>query len=129
MSEKVRAASQRSKIRGLYDLSEVAGRDCNRDLLRSLAVIKLRDSDQDNLDYTRFVAQIENGEDYDLDELTSLLRKDQRPSLQDMIRRKRNRFRCLDQVTDLERKITQDAERHCKNEIEQLKADVVKRAG
>jgi predicted nucleotidyltransferase component of viral defense system len=46
VSEKVRAASQRSKIRDLHDLSEVAGRAFNRDLLRSLAVIKLWESDK-----------------------------------------------------------------------------------
>jgi predicted nucleotidyltransferase component of viral defense system len=37
----IRAASQRSKIRDLHDLSEVAVRALNRDLIRTLAVIKL----------------------------------------------------------------------------------------
>lgn len=129
VSEKVRAASQRSKIRDLHDLSEAAGRDCNHDLVRSLAVIKLWESDQDNLDYAKFVNQVENGKDYDLNDLTNLLRKDQRPNLQDMIRRAKDGFRFLDQLTALERKIAQDGKRHCKDEIQQLKADSVKRAG
>jgi len=129
VSEKVRAASQRSKIRDLHDLSEAAGRDCDRDLLRSLAVIKLWESDQHNLDYPKFVTQVENGKDYDLNDLTNLLRKDQRPNLQDMIRRAKDGFRFLDQVTEPERKITQDGGRHCKADVEQLKADAVKRAG
>jgi hypothetical protein len=124
----VRAASQRSKIRDLHDLSEAAGRECNRDLLRSLAVIKLWESDKDNLDYAKFVAQVENGKDYDLNDLTNLLRKDQRPNLQDMIRRAKDGFRFLAQVTDLERKIVQDGSRHFKNEIAQLKAGAVKQA-
>jgi len=129
LSEKVRAASQRSKIRDLHDLSEVAGREFDRGLLRSLVVVKLWESDQDNLDYAKFVAQVENGKDYDLNELTNLLRRDQRPNLNDMIRRVKDGFRFLDQLTDLERKITHDKKRSMKNEVAQLKADAVKRAG
>ena len=92
-------------------------------------MIKLWESDQDNLDYSKFVTQVENGKDYDLSDLTNLLRKDQRPNLPDMIRRVRDGFRFLDQVTEAERKITQDRGRHCKEEVQQLKADAIKRAG
>ena len=128
VSEKVRAGSQRSKIRDLHDLSEISGRQFNRELLRSLAVIKLWESDKENLDYERFTAQIENGTDYDLNELTNLLRKDQRPDLKDMIRRAKDGFRFLGQMTDLERKIALDKARRCKDEIAALKAEAVKRA-
>ncbi len=128
VSEKVRAASQRSKIRDLHDLSEVAGRQFNRDLLRSLAVIKLWESDGENLDYRQFVAQIEGGKDYDLGDLTNLLRKDQRPDLKDMIRRTQEGFRFLGQMTDLESTLAQDKARHCRDEIEALKAEALKRA-
>src|SRR3984885_15064620 len=41
VAEKIRAASQRSKIRDLHDLSEIASRPLNRDLIRALAVLKL----------------------------------------------------------------------------------------
>lgn len=51
VSEKVRAASQRSKIRDLHDLSEIPARQFDRDLLRLLAVIKLWESNKENLDY------------------------------------------------------------------------------
>ena len=129
VSEKVRAASQRSKIRDLHDLSEIPARQFNRDLLRSLAVIKLWESDKENLDYERFAAQIENGKDYDLNDLTNLLRKDQRPNLEDMIRRAKEGFRFLGQLTELERKIVQDKQRRLKDEIAALKADTIKRAG
>jgi predicted nucleotidyltransferase component of viral defense system len=129
VSEKVRAASQRSKIRDLHDLSEVAGRQFNRDLLRSLAVIKLWESDGENLDYRHFSLQIEGGRDYDLGDLTNLLRKDQRPDLKDMIRRAQEGFRFLGQMTDLESKLAQDKARRCRDEIEALKAEAMKRAG
>jgi hypothetical protein len=92
-------------------------------------VIKLWESDQENLDYAKFATQVETGKDYDLNELTNLLRKDQRPELKDMIRRARDGFRFLDRMTDLERKITQDKPRRCKDEVAGLKADAVKRAG
>lgn len=129
ISEKVRAASQRCKIRDLHDLSEISARQFNRDLLRSLAVVKLWESDKENLDYEQFAAQIENGKDYDLGDLTNLLRKDQRPDLKDMIRRAKEGFRFLGQLTELERRIVQDNSRRLKDEIAALKADAVKRAG
>src|SRR5258708_6342311 len=44
VAEKIRAASQRSKIRDLHDLSEITGRGLDRDLIRSLAVLKLWNS-------------------------------------------------------------------------------------
>lgn len=128
VSEKVRAASQRSKIRDLHDLSEVAGRQANHDLLRSLAVIKLWESDRENLDYDRFAAQIEGGKDYDVGDLTNVLRRDQRADLKDMIRRAKEGFRFLGQMTDIEREIAQDKARRCKDKIAALKADAIRRA-
>jgi predicted nucleotidyltransferase component of viral defense system len=128
VSEKVRAASQRSKIRDLHDLSEIAAKPLDRDLLRSLAVIKLWESDKDNLNYAQFARQIEGGKDYDLGDLTNLLRKDQRPDLKDMIRRAKEGFRFLGQMTELESTIAQDKVRRCVAEIRALKALAVKRA-
>jgi predicted nucleotidyltransferase component of viral defense system len=129
VSEKVRAASQRSKIRDLHDLSEVAGRAFDRDLLRSLAVIKLWESDKDNLDYAQFAAQLEGGKDYDLGDLTNLLRKDQRADLKDMIRRAKDGFRFLGQMTNLEKKIAHDKARLGHAEIQSLRREVVTRSG
>lgn len=129
VSEKIRAASQRSKIRDLHDLSEVAARALNRDLIRTLAVIKLWESGGDNLDYAQFVDRITNNGDYDLGELTNLLRKDQRPDVKDMIRRVIDGFRFLGQMTELERTLAQDKKRRRRAEIETLKAEAAKRAG
>ncbi|MCX5682355.1 MAG: nucleotidyl transferase AbiEii/AbiGii toxin family protein [Planctomycetota bacterium] len=44
IAEKIRAASQRSKIRDLYDLSELARRPLQKEMIRSLAVLKLWNS-------------------------------------------------------------------------------------
>jgi len=58
VAEKIRAASQRSKIRDLHDLSEIGVRALDHDLIRSLAVLKLWGSDGPNLDYGRFRERI-----------------------------------------------------------------------
>ena len=129
MSEKIRAASQRSKIRDLHDLSQAVNIRFDRDLTRSLAVIKLWESDKENLDYNHFTKQIEDGKDYDLNELKNLLRKDEQPDLKVMIRRVTENYRWLGQATDLERSITQDSKRTRKAEVAALKAQAVKRAG
>ena len=129
LSEKIRAASQRSKIRDLHDLSQAVNKNFDRDLTRSLAVIKLWESDKENLDYNHFAKQVEGGKDYDLNELKNLLRKDEQPDLNVMIKRVTENYRWLGQTTDLERKITQDSKRARKDEVAALKAEAVKRAG
>jgi hypothetical protein len=83
----------------------------------------------DNLDYAQFADRITNSGDYDLGELTNLLRKDQRPDVKDMIRRVIDGFRFLGQMTELERTLAQDKKRRRRAEIETLKAEAAKRAG
>ena len=126
VAEKIRAASQRSKIRDLYDLSEIAARPLNRDLVRTLAVIKLWESNGDNLDYGHFADRIAERSDYDLGELTNLLRKDQRPDLDDMMDRVIEGFRFLGNMTDLERALAQDKSRRRRGDLDALKAETKK---
>jgi predicted nucleotidyltransferase component of viral defense system len=128
VAEKVRAASQRSKIRDLYDLSEIASRAFDHDLVRALAVIKLWESTGDNLDYARFADRIAGG-DYDLGELTVLLRKDQRPDLDGMMDRVIEGFRFLGNISELERVLVQDSKRSRRTDLNVLKAEARKRAG
>lgn len=128
IAEKIRAASQRSKIRDLYDLSEIASRAFDRDLVRALAVIKLWESTGDNLDYTRFADRIAEG-DYDIGELTALLRKDQRPDLGEMMDRVIEGFRFLGALSDLERALVQDSKRSRRTDLNALKGEARKRAG
>lgn len=129
MSEKIRAASQRSKIRDLHDLSQAVNSKYDRELTRSLAVVKLWESDKDNLDYGKFAKQVEGGKDYDLNDLRNLLRKDEQPDLKAMIKRVTDNYRWLGQMTDLEKKIAQDSKRTRGDDVAALKADAVKRAG
>jgi hypothetical protein len=127
LSEKIRAASQRSKIRDLHDLSQAINTKFDHDLTRSLAVIKLWESDKDNLDYELFAAQITGGKDYDVNDLRNLLRKDEQPDLGAMIKRVTENYRWLAQTTALETKIVKDAKRTLKDDVGSLKADAAKR--
>ncbi len=115
VAEKIRAASQRSKIRDLHDLSEIAARAINRNLIRSLAVLKLWNSGGPGLDYKRFSERVKGGGDYDVADLGNLLRKDQKPDLADMIRRVVDGYRFLADLTDVEKLLAADSmQKNCK---------------
>jgi hypothetical protein len=118
--EKIRAASQRSKIRDLHDLSEIGGRNLKRELIRSLATLKLWNSGGPGLNYGRFSERVRGGGDYDVGDLTNLLRKDQKPDLDGMIRRVLDGFRFLADLTEAERTLAADAERKNRKEAEAL---------
>jgi predicted nucleotidyltransferase component of viral defense system len=124
VAEKIRAASQRSKIRDLHDLAELAVRPLNRDLIRSLAVLKIWKSGGPGLDYERFRARILDGADYDIADLANLLRKDQRPELEPMIRRVIEGFRFLGDMNELERTLAEDSFQRRNAEVDMLIAAV-----
>jgi predicted nucleotidyltransferase component of viral defense system len=109
VAEKIRAAIQRSKIRDLYDLSEIARRPLAKELIRSLAVLKLWNSGGPGLDFGRFRSRIEGGSDYDIMDLRNLLRKDQSPDLTGMIERVLGNFQFLGQMLEIERILAADA--------------------
>ena len=129
VAEKIRAAAQRSKVRDLHDLSEIAVRVLDRDIIRSLAVLKLWDSDGPNLDYGGFRERITGAGDYDVADLTTLLRRDQRPDLDQMIQRVVDGFRFLADLTDLERNLAGDDARRRRADAEALRDAVKKRVG
>ena len=108
VAEKIRAASQRSKIRDLHDLAEIANRALDRDLIRALSVLKLWNSGGPGLDYYRLCDRVKDGRDYDISDLANLLRKDQRPDLNGMIRRVIDGYRFLGDLTDREEILAAD---------------------
>jgi predicted nucleotidyltransferase component of viral defense system len=120
VAEKIRAASQRSKIRDLHDLSEIGARALNRDLIRSLAVLKLWNSGGPGLNYERFRERVAGQGDYDIGDLAALLRKDQKPDLDGMIRRVIDGFRFLADLTDAERVLAADEHRKNRKEADAL---------
>lgn len=119
VAEKIRAASQRSKVRDLHDLSEIAARPANRDLIRSLAVLKLWNTGGPGLNYERFTKQVRSG-DYNLSDLTSLLRRDQKPDLTEMIDRVVKEFQFLANLNEVERVLAMDGIKKNRKEAENL---------
>jgi hypothetical protein len=85
VAEKVRAASQRSKIRDLHDLSELAKRPLNAERIRALVLLKLWNAGGPGLSFDTFRQRLEGDADYDVGDLWALLRKEERPDLAAMI--------------------------------------------
>lgn len=108
VAEKIRAASQRSKIRDLHDLSEIAVRPLNQQLVRSLAVLKLWNTGGDGLHYERFAGRVRGSADYEIADLASLLRKDQKPDLPGMITRVVDAYRFLGDLAEDEKLLAAD---------------------
>ncbi len=120
VAEKIRAACQRSKIRDIHDLSEITARPLNHNLIRSLAVLKLWNSGGPGLNYERLRARSKEGVDYDLADLTNLLRKDQKPDLNETIRRAIDGLTFLSHLTPLEKTIAADTAKQHREEANAL---------
>lgn len=123
LAEKIRAASQRSKIRDLHDLSESLNLEFNRPRVRGLAVLKLWNQ-RDALNYALLAKRIEEATDYDIADLTQLLRKDQRADLAVLIKRVVEGYRFLNNLTELESKLTDDKSKKTQAEADQLAASL-----
>ena len=126
IAEKIRAASQRSKIRDLYDLAEISRRPLNREIIRSLAVLKLWQGGGAGLDFDHFRQRIEAGDEYDLKDLQKLLPRDQKPDLAKMIGRVCAEFRFLGQLTETEQKLAGDSAIRLRKEAEALRHELAK---
>lgn|SRR3990167_180078 len=124
IAEKIRAANQRSKIRDLYDLAEISRRPLNKEMIRSLAVLKLWKSGGEGLNFDRFHQRIQAGEDYNVQDLQNLLRKDQKPDLVKMIERVCCEYRFLKQLTQIEDKLSSDSSQKLRKEAEILQAEI-----
>ncbi len=124
VAEKIRAASQRSKIRDLHDLSESLNLEFYRPRVRGLAVLKLWNQ-RDALNYAQLAKRIEEATDYDIADLTQLLRKDQRADLATLIKRVVEGYRFLNNLTEIESKLTSDSSKKVQAEADQLVASLL----
>jgi predicted nucleotidyltransferase component of viral defense system len=129
IAEKIRAASQRSKVRDLHDLSEISVRPFRRDLTRSLAVLKLWNHGGPGLDFERIRQRLKDGRGYDLGELRNLLRKDQVPDLDAMTKRVTDGFQFLANLTEFEKTLARDGSRRCRKEASELLRMIGESAG
>lgn len=125
VAEKIRAASQRSKIRDLHDLAEVSKRPLNRDLIRTLAVLKLWNTGGPGLDFERFRQRIQERRNYDTADLQHLLRRGENPDLESMIRQVIEEYQYLGRLTDLEQVLTTDQYQRRRDEAAQLVGSIV----
>lgn len=124
VAEKIRAASQRSKIRDLHDLSESLNLEFYRPRVRGLAVLKLWNQ-RDALNYAQLAKRIEEAIDYDVADLTQLLRKDQRADLATLIKRVVEGYRFLNNLTEIESKLTSDSSKKVQAEADRLVASLL----
>ena len=83
VAEKIRASYQQITARDVYDLFQFQQRPFDRDLVRTLAVLKCW-LVGDSFDPDRFFANIRSGR-YERDDLTRLIRKDRRPEAEMVI--------------------------------------------
>jgi predicted nucleotidyltransferase component of viral defense system len=123
LAEKIRAASQRSKIRDLYDLSESLNLEFERPRVRSIAVLKLWNQ-RDALSYQRLTKRLEDATDYDVGDLTELLRKDQRADLATLIKRVVEGYRFLGNLTELETQLANDKAGQAQAQADQLTSEL-----
>lgn len=107
ISEKIRAAFQRSKVRDLYDLNRFAASPFNDKQLRALVVLKLWQG-KDPFDPEKFFQKIRSAE-YDWDDLHRLIRPNERPVPEEVLASIEKRYAPLRQLTDLEREVAIDS--------------------
>ncbi len=127
VAEKVRAASQRAKVRDLYDLHRFATTPFDGELLRRLVVLKLWQV-QDPFDPEAFFQRI-SGIDYDWEDLHRLMRASERLDAKEILRTVETRFALLRNLSELEHALIGDARSGRKERLaEQLRAEIRERA-
>lgn len=120
VAEKIRAASQRSKIRDLHDLAEISRRPLDRELIRTLAVLKLWNTGGPGLDFERFRQRVQDHRNYDIADLQHLLRRGETPDLENMIRQVIEQYQFLGRLTELEQVLAADQYKRRRDEAAQL---------
>lgn len=125
VAEKIRAASQRSKIRDLHDLAEISRRPLDHDLIRALAVLKLWNTGGPGLDFERFRQRVQDHRNYDIADLQHLLRRGETPDLENMIRQVIEQYQFLGRLTELEQVLAADQYQRRRDEAEQLVSSIV----
>jgi len=107
ITEKVRAAFQRAKVRDLYDLHRFASMPFDCELLRRLLVLKLWQV-RDPFDSETFFEKLRGG-NYDWEDLQRLVRASEMIEPEEIIQTVEKRFVELRQLTKLEQQVIADA--------------------
>jgi predicted nucleotidyltransferase component of viral defense system len=107
MSEKVRAAYQRAKVRDLYDLYCFVNMPFDGELLRRLVVLKLWQV-RDPFEPVTFFGKL-RGKDYDWDDLQRLIRMSERVEPAEVLATVERRLAVLLQLSEIEIQVIDDA--------------------
>lgn len=118
LSEKIRAAYQRAKVRDLYDLFMFASKPFNRALVRRLAVIKLWQV-RDPFNPEVLVNRLRDGL-YDWKDLRRLVRQSEKLNPTEIIARCAESYSFLLNLTEEEQALALDASAHRQEELHRV---------
>jgi len=106
IGEKIRAAAQRSRVRDLYDLYQLARRPYNREVVRRIAVIKCWET-RYAFDPAAFLDGLPEGR-YDWSDLSRLVRRDRLVASDEIVRGVQESFAFLRELTVEEARLATD---------------------
>lgn len=106
IGEKVRAATQRSRVRDLYDLYQFAHQPYDRDMVRRIAVIKCWET-RYAFDPAAFLVGLPEGK-YDWTDLSRLVRRDQFVAPDEIVRDVQRAYAFLRELTVEEAQLAAD---------------------
>jgi predicted nucleotidyltransferase component of viral defense system len=106
IGEKVRAAAQRTRVRDLYDLYQLAHQPYDRDLVRRIAVVKCWET-RYAFDPPAFLSSLPEGK-YNWSDLGRLVRSDRLVPPAELVRDVQHGFRFLGDLTAEETKLAAD---------------------
>ena len=125
LSEKIRAAYQRSNSRDLYDLYLFAERPYNREKIKALLTIKCWNV-RDPFEPESFFEKVEKG-DYDWEDLGRLVRRGSLPPKKEIIKKVLDEYAFLGDMDENLLKIVRDSKAHRKkNLVNKLIANIRK---
>ena len=115
LAEKIRAAFQRIRSRDLYDLYLFSNRPYNKDIVKTLAVIKCWNA-RDPFNPEMLLDRLAK-EEYDWEDLKRLVRKGNLPSQKDIINTVIKEYAFLKDLNDPLPKIVEDSKAHHEEEL------------
>lgn len=128
ITEKVRAAFQRARVRDLCDLHRFASMPFDGELLRRLLVLKLWQI-RDSFDPETFFERL-RGSNYDWEDLQRLVRTSEMIEPAEIIQTVERRFAILRQLTKLEQQVIADAKSGWNEPLaDRLRAEIHQRFG
>jgi len=115
LAEKIRAAFQRIRSRDLYDLYLFSKRHYNKDIVKTLTVIKCWNA-RDSFKPKALLDRIKKA-DYNWEDLKRLVRKDSLPSQKTIINRVLKEYSFLDDLDVPLQRIVEDSKAHHNKEL------------